>query len=231
MKNIVVRLTLLIISIFVLSVFLAGCQTVQSAWDSTREIIGIQKRDIMISEVKDARQSLEEVKVQFQSAMDKFNTVLNTKDGKLEEKYRTLKSENEKTEKKAGDIQKSSDSVIRVAESMFAEWEAELNQYHSENLRSSSELKMQEAKGQYKKFINVMTLVDEKAGPVLAAFSDLVLFSRHNINSESAESLTIELDAAAEKAGSFYQEIDAAIGEADALVNLLAGSEPAAQPE
>ncbi len=231
MKNTIVRLALLIILISAGSVFLAGCQTVQTAYDRTKEMLGIQKRDIMISEVKDARQSMEEVKVQFQSAMDKFKTVLNSKEGKLDEKYMTLKSENEKTERKAGDIQKSSDSVIRVAESMFAEWEAELNLYHSENLRSGSEQRMQEAKSQSNKFINAMTLTNEKAGPVLAAFSDLVLFSRHNLNSDTAESLTIELDAAAEKVTSFFQEVDAAIGEADALVNLLDGSESAVKQE
>ncbi len=231
MKKIIVRFALLFVFMSAVSLSLAGCQTMQTAYDKTKEMLGIEKRDIMISEVKDARNSLEEVRVQFQSAMDKFKTVLSNKVGKLEEKYKTLKSENEKTEKKAGDIQKSSDSVIRVAESMFAEWEAELNQYHSENLRSSSELKMQEAKGQYNKFINAMTLTNETAGPVLAAFSDLVLFSRHNLDSETSESLTIELDTAAEKAVSLFQEIDAAIGEADSLVNLLAGSEPVSKPE
>jgi sugar-specific transcriptional regulator TrmB len=231
MKNIVVRLALPIMLISAASVFLAGCQTVQNAYDSTREMLGIQKRDMMISEVKDARHALEEVKFQFQSAMDIFKTVLNSKEGKLEEKYRTLKSENEKTEKKAGDIQKSIDSVTRVAESMFAEWEAELDQYHSENLRSGSELRMQEAKVQNNTFINSIALANMNAAPVLATFSDLVLFSRHNLNSETAEALTVELDAAAEKVSSLSQEIDAAIDEADALVNLLAGSEPAAKPE
>ena len=227
MKKITVRLALLYILISAASLFLSGCQTMQSAYDSTREMLGIQKRDIMLGEVEDARQSLEEVKAQVQTAMEKFSTVLNSKEGKLEEKYKTLKSEYEKTEKKAGDIQKSIDSVIRAAESLFAEWEAELNQYHSENLRSGSEQRMQEAKNQNTQFINAMTLANEKAGPVLAAFSDLVLFSRHNLNSESAESLMIELDAAVEKVASFIQEIDASIGEADAFVNLLAGSEPA----
>jgi hypothetical protein len=231
MKSAVVRLVLLFILITTGSLFLAGCQTVQTAYDRTKEMLGIQKRDIMISEVKDARQSLQEVSGQFQLAIDKFKTVFNSKEGKLEEKYKTLNIENEKTEKKAGDIQKSSDSVIRVAESLFAEWEAELNQYHSENLRSGSELRMQEAKDQYNKLINAMTLANEKAGPVLAALNDLVLFSRHNLNSETAESLTVELDAVAEKAAYLFQEIDAAIGEADALINLLDGSEPAGKPE
>ena len=72
-----------------------------------------------------------------------------------------------------------------------------------------------------------MILANEKAGPVLASFSDLVLFSRHDLNSDTAESLTVELDAEKEKVASFSQEIDAAVVEADALINLLAGSEPA----
>ncbi|MBI5663774.1 MAG: DUF2959 family protein [Nitrospirae bacterium] len=231
MKNIVSRFALLFILTSAVSVFLPGCQTVQNAYDSTREAFGVQKRDMMISEVKDARDALEEVKVQFQSAMDKFKTVLNSKEGMLEDKYKTLKSENEKNEKKARDIQKSIDSATRIAESMFAEWEAELDQYHSENLRSGSELRMQEAKGQYNKFINAMTLANEKTGPILASFSDLVLFSRHNINSETVESLASELDEATEKISSLFQEIDVAAGEADAFVSLLAGSEPSGQQE
>jgi len=231
MKNIFVYLALLFILICAVTGLLAGCQTVQSAYDSTKEMLGIDKRDIMIGEVRDARHSLEEVRQQFQSAMEKFNTVLTSKEGKLDKKYRTLKSENEKTERKAGEIQKSIDSVTRVAESLFAEWEAELNQYHSENLRSGSELRMHEAKDQFNKFINAMTLANEKAGPVLAAFSDLVLFSRHNLNTETAESLSIEMEAAAEKVASFYQDADGAMGEADALIDLLAGSEPAGKPE
>ncbi|RJO60153.1 DUF2959 family protein [candidate division WS5 bacterium] len=231
MKKTVVRFFMLLVFIPLISIILTGCQTVKSTWDSTRAMFGVQKRDIMIGEVKDASEGLEEVRKQFQAAMDKFSTVLNSKEGKLEEKYKTLKSENEKTEKKAGEIQKSIDSVIRVAESMFSEWEAELSQYHSENLRSGSELRMQEAKNQNNEFIKAMTIANEKAAPVLASFSDLVLFSRHNLNSETAEALTIEMDAASEKLSSFFQEIDAAIREADAFVNLLAGSEPAVKQE
>lgn len=231
MKKNVMSLASLIILILTGSVFLTGCQTVQNTWDSTREIFGVQKRDIMIKQVKDSRNSLEEVKAGFQSAMGQFDAVLNSKEGRLEDRYKTLKSENEKTEKKAGEIQKSIDSVIRVSESMFAEWEAELNEYHSENLRSASEQRMQEAKSQNNRFINAMILANEKAGPVLASFSDLVLFSRHDLNSETAESLTVELDAAKEKAASFSQEIDASVVEADALISLLAGSEPAAPME
>jgi hypothetical protein len=229
MKKSAVRLALLCILISAVSLFSAGCQTVQSTYDRTREMLGIQKRAIMLGKVEDARQSLEEVKVRFQSTLERFNTVLNGKEGKLEEKYKTLKSEFEKTEKKAGDIQNGIDSVMRAAELMFAEWEAELNEYHSENLRSGSEQRMQVAKNQNTQFINAMTRANEKAGPVLAAFSDLVLFSRHNLNSGAAEPLKIELDAAAEKVDSLIQEIDASIGEADAFVSLLAGSEPAPQ--
>jgi len=231
MKKHVVRLAMLLFLICALSVFLAGCQTVKSTWDSTRQMFGVQKRDIMIGEVKDASHSLDEVRKQFQTAMDKFVTVLNSREGKLEEKYKTLKSENEKTEKKAGDIQKSIDSVIRVSESMFLEWEAELGQYHSENLRSGSEQRMGEAKSQNNKFIHAMTLANEKAAPVLSAFSDLVLFSKHDLNSETAEALKIEIDAASDKLSSFFQEIDAAIGEADTLVNLLAGRETSDKQE
>ncbi len=227
MEKITVLRAIYFTFIFAAAVYFTGCQTMQSAYNKTREVFGVQKRDIMVGAVKEARSSLEEVKARFQSAMEKFNTVLSSSEMKLEEKHKLLKSENEKTEKKAGDIQKNIDSVIKVSESMFTEWEAELNLYTSENLRSSSEQRMQEAKNQDTKFINAMTLANEKAGPVITALGDLVLFSKHNLNSGSAEFLKTEMDSIGEKVATLIQEIDASIAEADALIRMMAGGETA----
>lgn len=213
--------TLVIIAVL----YLTGCQTMRGAVNKTKEIFGAQKRDIMVAEVQDAYSSLEGVKAQFQSAMEKFRSVLNSNEIKLDAKYKLLKSENKKTEKKAGDIQKNIDAVTKAAEALFTEWETQLNQYTSENLRSMSEQRMQKATNQTMQFVDAMTRANEKAGPALAAFNDLVLFSSHELNAQAIEALNNELISVEEKVDSLIKEIDLSIGEADTLIKLMVGSE------
>ena len=60
----------------------------------------------------------------------------------------------------------------RVAEALFDEWEAELDQYTSAPLRRSSERRLQETRAQYGQLIRAMTRAEAKMDPVLAAFHD-----------------------------------------------------------
>ncbi len=227
MKEFIVRRALLFTLIFTAAVYLAGCQTMQGVTNKTKEMFGVQKRAILVSEVKEARTSMEEVKAKFQTAMETFNTVLTGNEGKLDKKYRIVKSEHEKTENKAGDIQENIGSVSKVAEELFLEWQTELNNYSSESLRKSGEQRLQDAKNQNTQFINAMTRADEKAGPVITGLGDLVLFSKHNLNARDMESIKGEMDSLAEKVTALITEIDASITEADKFIDLMEGSEAA----
>jgi hypothetical protein len=221
MKKFIVQHTPLFILVFTAAMYLAGCQTMQSAYYKTMETFGHQKRDLMVSKVKDARDSQEEVKAKFQVAMEQFSTVLNSDKGKLGEKNKLLKSEYKKSKKKAKTIRKNIDSVEKVSDALFTEWEAELDQYTSDSLRSGSEQRMREARDQKIHFIDAMKRAEEKVVPVLSAFNDLVLFSRHNLNAETIESVKGELISAEEGVASLIKEIEASINEADALIKLM----------
>lgn len=217
-------------AVIVVSVFyLAGCQSMQGAYNRTKEMFGVEKRDILVSEVKDARMIMEEVKMQFQSSMDLFKSVFGRTEGKLEEKHSLLMSEYKRAAKKAGGIEKSINSVAGAAEALFAEWEVELDHYTSKNLRASSEQRLQEAKDWNRQFLDSMARANEKAGPVLTAFSDLVLFSRHDLNSGAIDALSSELADVSEKVELLIDEIDVSISEADGLVKLMEGDETAPQ--
>ncbi len=224
MKEAIKSHAVLLAMLFVF-VFVTGCQSMQGALNRTKEIFGAEKRDIMVAEVKDAGSSLEEVKARFQSAAEKFRTVLTSTEGKVDEKDKVLKSEYEKASEKAADIQDSIDNVTRAAESLFTEWEEQLGQYTSANLRSISEQRKQVAMNQTMQFIDAMSVANKKAGPVLAAFSDLVLFSRHELNAQSLESLNSELASVDKKLDAFIREIDLSIDQADALIKLMVGNE------
>jgi hypothetical protein len=220
-----VLLTIVLFSLF----YLAGCQSMQGAYNRTKEMFGVQKRDILVSEVRDARKILEEVKMQFQASMDIFKSAFESHEGKLEEKFSLLKSEYKRAAKRAGGIEKSIDSVAGAAKALFAEWEIELDHYSSKNLRTSSEQRLQEAKDRNSQFLDSMAQANEMAAPVITAFSDLVLFSRHDLNSGAIDSLNSELIAVNEKVELLIDEIDVSMSEADELVKLMEGNETAPQ--
>ncbi len=202
-----------------------GCQTMQGALNRTKEVFGVKKRTIMVGEVRDARSSMEGVKAQFQSAMEQFRSLVTSSQGALDKRHKILKAAYEKTEKKAADIQGKIDAVKIVAEELFTEWETQLDQYTSDNLRRGSEQRLQEARNQTVIFINAMTGANEKAGPVLAAFSELVLFSSHDLNAESIEAISNEMLSVEQKHDSLIKGIDLSMSEADRLVDLMMGTE------
>ncbi|UCD34855.1 MAG: DUF2959 domain-containing protein, partial [Nitrospiraceae bacterium] len=145
---------------------LAACQT---AYYKTMEKFGYHKRDIMVDRVKEARDSQQEAKEQFQSSLDKFSSVLNFEGGALEDKYRELNTEYEKSAKKAEDVHQRIESVEKVSEALFDEWEAELGLYSRESLRQESEKKLRRTRAQYERLIGAMRRVEDRIAPVITA--------------------------------------------------------------
>ena len=95
-----------------------GCE---SAYYKTMETMGYHKRDIMVDRVEDARDAQEEAKAQFESALEKFSSVLGFQGGDLQEKYDQLKDEYEKSAAKATAVRNRIAAVEDVAEDLFAE--------------------------------------------------------------------------------------------------------------
>jgi hypothetical protein len=209
----------LLLILAAVSMPLSGCQ---SAYYKTMEKIGYHKRDILVDRVKDARDSQEDAKEQFESALDQFSKVLNFKGGSLEEKYKKLNSEYERSEKKAEDVRGRIGSVENVAEALFVEWEEELSQYSSSTLRSNSQQKLRQTKKKYKQLINAMKRAEKKIAPVLSAFRDQVLFLKHNLNAQAIASLQSELVSVESDVAVLIREMEASISEADEFIKSMA---------
>lgn len=212
-----------IISISLITiVFFTGCQKV---YYSTMEKLGHPKRDLLVDRVEDARDSQEEAKEQFQSALEKFSEVVNFTGGQLEEKYKQLKAEFDKSQSKANDAGKHIDRVEDVAEALFDEWEMELEQYTSENLRRTSEQKLEQTRSRYTQLIEAMKRAESKVEPVLLAFRDQVLFLKHNLNAQAISSLQDELGSVETNIASLIKEMEASILEADSFIKAMASAE------
>jgi len=203
--------------LFSLTVF--GCQSV---YYDAMEKMGYHKRDLMVSDVEKARDAQQEAKEQFKSALERFTTVLNVKGGDLQDKYNTLNTEYEKSEAKANAVRNRIASVEDVSQALFEEWEAELKEYSSINLRRSSQKKLTQTRTQYAQLIKAMKRAETKMDPVLAKFKDQVLFLKHNLNAQAITSLKSELVSVEGNIAALIKEMETSIKEADFFIASMA---------
>jgi hypothetical protein len=197
----------------------AGCHSV---YYKTMETFGYHKRDLLVERVEDARDAQADAKEQFESALEKFSSVVGYSGGELEEKYKELKAEQESSESKAKAVRKRIGNVEEVAGALFDEWESELGKYSNEKLRRSSERKLEQTQQRYAQLIGAMKRAEEKMEPVLSAFRDQVLFLKHNLNAQAIASLHEELVSVEAEVSSLIREMEASIAEADSFIRAMA---------
>lgn len=202
----------------------------QKLYFSVIESTGRHKRDILVARVEHARDSLEEAKAQFQTALDRFSQLTRFDGGDLEDVYRQLKIEYDYSNAKALAVQDRIDAVEDVALALFNEWEAELDQYTNRSLRSSSRQKLRLTQQHYGQLINAMRRAEGKIDPVLHAFQDQVLYLKHNLNAKAIASLQHELNAMTAGVSGLIGAMERSISRANAFVESLNGTQPKALP-
>jgi len=205
--------------IVLLSLTALGCQTV---YYETMEKIGYHKRDLMVSDVEKARDAQQEAKEQFKSALDRFTKTLNIQGGELQEKYDILNNEYEQSEAKAKAVRDRIASVEDVSAALFKEWETELQEYSSANLRQNSQKKLTQTRTHYAQLIKAMKRAETKMNPVLAKFKDQVLFLKHNLNAQAIASLKRELVSVEGNIASLMKDMETSIKEADSFIASMA---------
>ena len=185
------------------------------------EKIGVHKRDILVDRVVEARDSQQATKEQFASALEHFSNVINFQGGELEDKYRELKKELDKSEDQADEVRNRVDAVEDVAEALFAEWEGELDQYNSASLRKSSAKQLKQTRAHYYKLIGAMKKAESKIDPVLNPLRDQVLFLKHNLNARAIASLQTELTRIETDVSRLIRDMEIAMNEADSFIQTL----------
>ena len=125
----IIRKLLLAVSLITV---ISGCQ---SAYYSAMEKAGFHKRDILVDRVEDAKDTQEETKEQFKSALAKFKSVKQFDGGSLEAIYNDLNDELEASKALAADVRGRIESIEDVSEALFDEWELELEQFSNASLK------------------------------------------------------------------------------------------------
>jgi hypothetical protein len=161
----------------------------QSTYFKAWEQLGYHKRDILVSRVQKAKDGQEEAKQQFQSTLDKFKAVTGFKGGDLESKYNQLSSEYDRCKDRADAVRSQIASVETVAGELFKEWQKELGQYESADLKRRSQEEFRATEYRYQQLMASMKNAESKMAPVLSVFHDQVLYLKHNLNARAIASL------------------------------------------
>ena len=172
-----------------LLVLLAGCS---SAYYGAMEKMGKHKRDIMVDRVENARDSQQQAQEQFKSALERFDSVVKLQETDLKKAYDSLNGEYEQCEDAAATVSSRIEQVEDVADALFDEWEDELGQYQSKELKRSSKAQLKQTKARYHEMIASMRHAEKSMEPVLLIFRDNVLFLKHNLNAQAIGSLQSE---------------------------------------
>ena len=210
--------------LFCLLLSTSSCKSVyDSAYYRTMEFFGQEKRDILVNRVDDARDSQEEAKEQFASALDRFRSIMQFDGGDLEEIYDRLSAEKERSDRRAADVKERIDEVEDVATALFEEWQQELQQYGDASLRRASEDQLRQTQNEYGKMIRAMQRAESKMEPVLVAFNDQVLFLKHNLNARAIASLENTAAELQSDVNNLIAEMEASIDEANRFIDSMRG--------
>lgn len=197
---------------------LAGCS---STYYATMESLGIEKRDILVDRVEDARDAQGEASEQFASALEQFRGVVDFDGGELEAVYDRLDAEYERCRSEADRVSERIEAVESVAEDLFDEWEDELQAYSSAELRRNSERLLRDTRNRYGGMMAAMRRAERSMEPVLESFEDQVLALKHNLNARAIGALRNELGDIERDTARLIAEMQKAIDEADAFIRSM----------
>lgn len=197
---------------------LAGCSKL---FYETAVKLGKEKRDILVSRVKDARRDQEEAKEQFKTTLEAFQSVTGFDGGKLAEVYKKLNKEFEKSEDRANDVGGRINAIEMVARDMFKEWGKEIDQMSDRSLKTQSRSLLRDTEVRYGTLIRKMRDSEKRMKPVLGAFRDQVLFLKHNLNARAIRSLKETSVKIGSDVTALIGEMEASIREADSFVASL----------
>lgn len=204
-------------SVLVLAL-LGGCS---SAYYKTMESFGVEKRDILVDRVEEARDAQDSASEQFASALEQFRATVNFDGGNLEKIYDRLNSEYESSVSEAQDVSDRIDAVEHVATDLFKEWDQELEQYSRKDLRNSSARLLKDTRTRYGKLMTSMRRAETSMQPVLDAFHDQVLYLKHNLNARAIGALRNELDTIERDTARLITQMQKAIADANAFIDSM----------
>jgi Protein of unknown function (DUF2959) len=204
------------------TVAVGGCT---SAYYATMQKLGKEKRDILIQRVKDSKKDQEQTKEKLQTTMESFQALTGFQGGSLEKSYKKLNGDYESAADQVGKLHDRIQSIEKVSNDLFTEWQGEINQMNNGKLKARSTAMLKDSQARQAAYMKAMRNTEARIAPVMSAFHDQVLFLKHNLNARAIGSLkgtSAQMDT---DVGSLMKSIDGSMAEADNLIHSLTATD------
>lgn len=185
------------------------------------EKVGIPKRDVMVYRVEKARDTQQETKEQFKSALEQFTAATRFDGGDLEATYKRLNDSYEASLSKAEEVKSRIADIESVSEALFDEWKREITQYSNPTMKQNSQKKLDATQVHYRQLITSMKQAEAKIQPVLTVFHDQVMYLKHNLNARAIASLKGELGNIQSDVSALVASMEKSINEANAFISTM----------
>ncbi len=189
-----------------------GCQrTYYGFWEK----LGKEKRHILKDRVEDVRDEQEKAQEEFKEVLARVKEIYGFEGGKLEDFYDRLKDDYEDCELRAAAVRERIDEAESVAEALFREWEAEINEINNMEYREKSRRSLNDTRARYARLQATMEQAEGRMEPVLQNLKDYTLFLKHNLNARAIGALGQEVESIEIEVQSLIRDIRRSINEAD----------------
>ena len=153
--------------------------------------------------------------------MDQFGKVVAYEGGDLED---DLQETERRTRERAKTARKRSGKRIQdvesVADALFSEWEQELGEYSSADLRRKSQAKLTQTKSRYKEMLTAMKRAEQRIEPVLKPLRDSA-YLKHNLNARALAAIKGELVKVDAQVDQLVKDMNRSIAEADKFIQSM----------
>jgi hypothetical protein len=197
---------------------MAGCKSA-SYW--AYEKMGVYKRDLLKKSVVAARDDQKAASDQFKDALTRLKELTGFDGGNLEKTYKGLNRDYERSVERANAVHSRVKEVETVAADLFKEWEKEIKEISSSDLKAKSRQQLRETRQRYDELHTALKRAEESMDPVLTRLHDQVLFLKHNLNAAAIASLKGESANIQSDIGKLLEDMNTAIAQADKFINTL----------
>jgi len=185
------------------------------------EKFGVYKRDLLKKRVVAARDEEVAASETFTNALSRLKQLYGFQGGDLERLYTELNRDYERSVDRANAVHKRIEEVETVAGDLFAEWEKEITEISSPDLRRRSREKLRETRRRYDELLSALRRAERSMDPVLTRLHDHVLFLKHNLNAAAIASLKGESTSIQFEISKLIEDMTTAIGRADEFIKTL----------
>lgn len=188
-----------------------------NAW----ETIGVEKRDLFKREVGNVKEEQEDTQEAFKTALERLQEVYAFDGGNLEREQRRLQAAYNEAVEESKDVHERIEKVDRVANDLFAEWDDEIEEIKSSDLRRRSSKQLSATRRRYEELHRKLVKSEKRIEPVLTRLNDQVLFLKHNLNAKAIAGLKVEGAKIETDISRLMKEMEASNKEAEDFIKTL----------